>query len=127
MTSPRFHKAQLDELPESQCCCGTVQRAFQDLADAPASIHYLKVKEEPTSHFHQKTAEIYLILEGEGHLELDGELIPVKPLTSVLIQPGCRHRAIGPLRMINIPVPKHDPTDFFYDAEAVTDGEVPVH
>lgn len=122
-----FHPVQLDELPEDECCCGTVQRAFLEIPDAPASIHYLKVKEEPTSHFHQKTHEIYLILAGEGHLELDGELVPVKPLSAVLIKPGCRHRAIGPLRIINIPVPKHDSEDFFYDEEAVAEGETPIH
>lgn len=122
-----YYPVQLDELPENQCCCGTVQRAFTELEDAPASIHFLKVKEEPTCHYHQKTAEIYLVLKGEGHLELDGELIPVKPLSAVLIKPGCRHRAIGPLQIINIPIPKHDPKDFFYDQDAVKEGESPVH
>ena len=62
--------------------------------------------------------EIYLVLEGEGHIELDGELIPVKPLTSILIKPGCRHRAIGEMRIINIPVPTFDPSDEYFDNES---------
>ncbi|MBK1832454.1 cupin domain-containing protein [Roseibacillus ishigakijimensis] len=127
MPETRFHKVQLDELPEIECCCGTTRRGFAHLPDAPASIHLLDVKDEPTCHYHQKTAEIYLVLEGEGHLELDGELIPVKPLSSVLIQPGCRHRAVGQLKIINIPVPKHDENDFFYEENAVAPGERPVH
>ena len=65
-SSKNYHFAQLDELPETECCCGTTQRAFADLADAPASIHHLRVKDDPTPHYHQKTAEIYLVLEGEG-------------------------------------------------------------
>ena len=97
------------------------------LPDAPASIHLLKVKDEPTCHYHQKTAEIYLILAGEGFLELDGEMIPVKPMSSVLIKPGCRHRAVGQMTLVNIPVPKHDPNDFFHDKEAIPNGEAPVH
>ena len=123
----RYHKVDLLEAPEAECCCGTVRRAFVDVEDAPASVHYLKVKDEPTSHWHQKTAEIYLVLEGEGHLELDGEMVPVKPMSTVLIRPGCRHRAVGKLTIINIPVPKHDKDDFFYEDEAVKDGEAPVH
>ena len=59
--------------------------------------------------------EIYVILEGEGHLELDGAQVPVKPFTSVMIKPGCRHRAIGKLRILNIPIPAFDPTDEWFD------------
>ena len=55
--------------------------------------------------------EIYVVLEGEGYLEADGEKIPLKPLTSVMIRPGCVHRAVGNLRIINIPIPPFDPTD----------------
>ena len=60
--------------------------------------------------------EIYLVLEGEGHLELDGELVPVRPMTTVYIKPGCRHRAVGRLKIINIPVPAFDPEDEWFDA-----------
>ncbi len=123
----RYHHVSLADLPPVECCCGTTRRAFADLPDAPASAHYLEVRAEPTTHFHKKTTEIYLVLEGEGHLELDGELVPVKPLSAVMIRPGCRHRAIGNLKLINIPVPKHDPDDFFLDEGAVHPDETPVH
>jgi mannose-6-phosphate isomerase-like protein (cupin superfamily) len=49
--------------------------------------------------------EIYLILEGEGHVELDGELVPVRPFSTVLIKPLCRHRAVGRLRIVNLCIP----------------------
>ena len=58
-----------------------------------------------------------MILEGEGYLELDGERVPVRPLTAVFIRPGCRHRAVGKLRILNIPVPAFDPADEFEDDE----------
>lgn len=123
----RYHHVELGDLPPIDCCCGTTRRAFTDQPDAPASAHYLEVKEEPTSHYHLRTTEIYVILEGEGFLELDGERVPVKPLSAVMIRPGCRHRAIGKLKILNIPVPKHDDADFFYDENAVKPGEAPVH
>ena len=109
------------------CCCGTVQRAFADLQDSPASVHLLEFSDEPTCHYHRKTTEIYVILEGEGHLELDGETVPVRPMSAVMIKPGCRHRGVGKMKLFNISVPKFDPEDFFFDQEAVKDGEVPVH
>jgi mannose-6-phosphate isomerase-like protein (cupin superfamily) len=66
-------------------------------------------------HYHKTLTEIYLILDGEGHLELDGELVSVKPMTSILIKPGCRHRAVGQLRIINVCVPAFDPDDEWFD------------
>jgi len=40
---------------------------------------------------------------------------PVKPLTTVMIKPGCRHRAVGNLKIINVPIPKFDPEDEWVD------------
>jgi hypothetical protein len=33
----------------------------------------------------------------------------------VLIRPGARHRAVGKLRILNIPVPAFDPADEHFD------------
>jgi hypothetical protein len=44
-----------------------------------------------------------------------------------MIRPGCRHRAIGRMKILNIPVPKHDDNDFYYDEGAAQPGETPVH
>ena len=121
----RYEKVEFSELPPIECCCGTTRRAFADLEDTPASAHYLEVSDEPTCHYHRNTSEIYVILEGEGHLELDGELVAVKPLSAVLIRPGCRHRAVGRMKLLNIPIPKHDPEDFFHDHGASVEGAVP--
>jgi len=54
-------------------------------------------------------------LEGEGYVELDGELISVKPMTAVYIKPGCRHRAVGRMRIVNVPIPAYDPDDEWVD------------
>jgi mannose-6-phosphate isomerase-like protein (cupin superfamily) len=123
----RYERVEMADLPPVECCCGTTRRAFADVADAPGSAHYLELGEEPVAHYHKKTTEIYIILEGEGHLELDGELIPVKPLSAIMIRPECRHRAVGDLKLLNIPIPKHDEADFFYDESATVEGESPVH
>ena len=46
---------------------------------------------------------------------MDGDLVPVRPGSAVLIQPGCRHRAVGRLKIINVPVPTFDPEDEWFD------------
>ena len=58
---------------------------------------------------------MYLVLEGQGQIELDGKLFPVKPMTAIYIQPGCRHRAIGKLKIVNIPIPSFDEADEWFD------------
>jgi mannose-6-phosphate isomerase-like protein (cupin superfamily) len=80
-----------------------------------ATIHIVDISKDSRVHYHKKLTEIYLVLEGEGHMELDGEMVPVKPMTTILIKPGCRHRAVGQMRIVNIPVPAFDPEDEWFD------------
>lgn len=112
---PGFAIAQLDTLPAVGCPCGTARRAFGDLPGALASVHLVDIKADSEVHHHRKTTEIYVVLEGEGEMELDGERVPVRPMSVIYIRPGCRHRAIGKLRLLNLPIPPFDPTDEYLD------------
>src|SRR5687767_14879860 len=107
--------AQLDEVPPVPCPCGQARRAFATPDNQTATLHMVDIKTDSETHFHKKLTEIYLVLEGQGHMELDGEIVPVKPMTAIFIKPGCRHRAVGKLRIINIPVPAFDPADEWVD------------
>lgn len=80
-----------------------------------ASVHLTEISKDSRSHYHKQMTEIYVVLEGEGVLEADGERIPLKPLTTVMIRPGCVHRAVGNLKILNIPMPPFDPADEFED------------
>jgi hypothetical protein len=48
-------------------------------------------------------------------MELDDEMVPVKPMTTLLIKPGCRQGAVGQMRSVNIPIPAFDPEDEWLD------------
>ena len=123
----RYERVEFAGQPVFDCNCGTVQRAFADLEDSPGSVHLLELCDEPICHYHKKTTEIYVILEGEGFIELDGEMVPVKPMTAVMIKPGCRHRGVGKLKLFNMSIPRFNPEDFYYDEGVVAEGQVPVH
>ncbi len=112
---PNYMIAQLAEIEPLECPCGLARRAFTEDEDRVASIHLVDIREDARAHYHRKMTEIYLVLEGEGNVELDGRKVPVKPLSAVLIKPGCRHRAVGRMRIINIPVPAFDPADEWFD------------
>ena len=111
----RFSIVHIPSVEPVDCPCGSTRRAFTDDPDQTASLHVVDISVDAKTHYHKKLTEIYYILEGEGEMELDGERFPVSPGTSILIKPGCRHRAIGKLKIINIPVPALDPNDEWFD------------
>ncbi len=112
---PNFMIAQLDEVPPTRCPCGIARRAFATPDNAVATLHLVDIQEDAQVHYHRKMTEMYVVLEGTGFIELDGVRHPVKPMTSIFIKPGCRHRAIGKLKILNVPVPAFDPADEWFD------------
>ena len=107
--------AQMDEIEAVACPCGWARRAFVDDPDQVATLHVTDITAEARAHYHKRLTEIYLILAGEGYMELDGEQVPVRPMTGVLIKPGCRHRAVGQIRAAIVPIPAFDPADEWFD------------
>jgi mannose-6-phosphate isomerase-like protein (cupin superfamily) len=111
----RFEIVRPADLPAVECPCGQSRRAFLEESDGVASLHIVDISTDARAHYHERLTEIYYILEGEGEMELDGERHPVRPGDAILIKPGCRHRAIGRLRVLNVPVPAFDPEDEWFD------------
>lgn len=109
-----FAIARLADLPPVQCPCGTTRRAFVDEA-AGGSIHLVEISADARTHYHKRLTEIYYILAGSGEMELDGQRHAVSPGDAVLIRPGCRHRAIGELQVLNIVIPGFDAEDEWFD------------
>ena len=107
--------ANFDEIDAIECPCGFSRRAFVSPENSTATMHIVDIREDAKTHYHKKLTEVYLILEGEGRMELDGELVPVKPFTSVMIKPGCRHRAVGKMKIVNVSIPPFDPDDEWFD------------
>jgi mannose-6-phosphate isomerase-like protein (cupin superfamily) len=111
----RFAIARLAELRPVECPCGQARRAFVEESDGVASLHVVEISADARAHYHKRMTEMYYVLEGTGEIELDGERHPVRPGDAILIKPGCRHRAIGRLRVLNVPVPAFDEEDEWFD------------
>ncbi|MFN7137780.1 MAG: cupin domain-containing protein [Limisphaerales bacterium] len=109
-----YEIAHFSEIDPKRCPCGYAKRAFAVPGNV-ASMHVVEIQEDARTHYHKKMTEIYFVLEGEGHMELDGELVPIKPMSAIFIKPGCRHRAIGKLKILNVPVPAFDEADEWFD------------
>ena len=68
--SQRFNVAQLDEIEPVSCPCGMARRAFGDL-NGVASLHMVNISKDSETHYHKEMHEIYLVLEGDGFIELE--------------------------------------------------------
>lgn len=112
---PAWRRVQLDQLPGIACPCGTTRRGFTAPDNDLATVHLVDISSDARVHYHKRLTEIYVVLEGQGYLELDGEQVPLRPLTAVMILPGCRHRAVGKLKLLNIAIPAFDPDDEWFD------------
>jgi mannose-6-phosphate isomerase-like protein (cupin superfamily) len=86
----------------------------QSLAEA-----WLEPGQATQRHYHARSEELYVLLDGEGELEVDGERSHVGPGQAILIPPGARHQITasddGPLRFLCCCAPPYSHDDTFFD------------
>jgi uncharacterized cupin superfamily protein len=62
-----------------------------DLGAVQTGMNYLIIKpnqREAFAHRHREAEEIYVVLEGSGHVSLDEDLVELAPLDAVRVSPG---------------------------------------
>ena len=107
--------ADVEPLP---CPCGTARRALADESNETCTLHMTEISRDSRNHYHRAHTEVYYFLEGQGQMELDGELCDVRPGMAVYIPPGTRHRAVvggGRMTILNFVTPPFDPADEHFD------------
>ena len=115
MPEKRYSIVDVHSVDPTACPCGSARRAFTEDPDQTGSLHVVDIQADARTHYHKKLTEIYYILEGHGQIELDGDLHDIQPGSSILIKPGCRHRAIGKMKIINVSIPAFDSNDEWFD------------
>ena len=105
----------LESLPAVPCPCGMARRGLQECTTFPGTIHRNTITRKAQKHWNRKMTETYYILEcsSDAAMELDDQLLPVRPGMCIVIPPGVTHRAIGQMEILNIVLPKFDPQDEF--------------
>ena len=69
-------------------------------------------------HYHARSEELYVLLEGEGEMEVDGAARRVVPGDAILIPPGAWHRITAtdvPLRFLCCCAPPYSHDDTYFD------------
>ncbi len=78
------------------------------MPDFPGTIHRVDISIDARLHYHKRLTETYIFLECESdaRMQLDDEIIPVRPGMCILIRPGTRHRAIGRMTVLEPRAPQ---------------------
>ena len=112
-----YELADFSQIQGVPCPCGTARRAFADVEDFPGTVHVTEICMSAKLHYHKQLTETYYFLEcdADAQMQLDDEIIDVKPGMSIVIRPGTRHRALGQMKVLILVLPKFDPADEWFD------------
>ena len=103
----------LEDVQPVPCPCGQSIRAITGEDNDLASIHTVTISRDSKLHYHKELTEFYYVLEGEGELQLNDDVVKLEPHTLVMISPMTRHVARGNLRILNIVIPPFKAEDEF--------------
>jgi mannose-6-phosphate isomerase-like protein (cupin superfamily) len=85
----------------------------QSLAEA-----WLEPGQATERHYHARSEELYVLLDGGGEMEVAGTRAPVGPGDAILIPPGAWHQiratGDGPLRLLCACAPPYRHEDTFF-------------
>ena len=100
----------LDEITPVPCPCGQSSRLINAADGTGMSLHITHMT-DGDAHMHELTDELYYIIEGSGHIELDGQVHALTVGTAVYIPAGVSHRGWGDFRAVIVATPPFDPDD----------------
>lgn len=106
----------IEEAPTVPCPCGQSTRALTR-ADTPVCNFHITFIQDSVKHYHKECTEVYYILEGQGKMEMNGDVIDIRPGIVLYIEPGTRHRLWSKegVRTIVFGVPALNPDDEYFD------------
>jgi mannose-6-phosphate isomerase-like protein (cupin superfamily) len=84
--------------------CGQIRPLLEEKDGATAEVHHLQITDAKL-HYHQRTDEIYYVLDGEGRMRLDDEEIDLQKDVVVYVPRGVKHKAWGNLKVLVVCIP----------------------
>jgi mannose-6-phosphate isomerase-like protein (cupin superfamily) len=85
--------------------CGQIRPLIEEKDGAAAEVHHLQISNAKL-HYHQRTDEIYYVLEGQGRMRLDDQEIELHEDVIVYVPRGVKHKAWGALKVLVVCIPR---------------------
>jgi mannose-6-phosphate isomerase-like protein (cupin superfamily) len=84
--------------------CGQIRPLIGESDGAAAEVHHVEIQDAKL-HYHEKTDEVYYVIDGEGTMVLDDEEIELHKGVVVYVPRGVKHKAIGRLTVLTVCIP----------------------
>ena len=103
----------ISEVQAVPCQCGSSTRIITREDTPVANLHVTHIMDSE-KHYHMGCTEYYYILEGHGYMELNDDVVELKPGLVVVIEPGTAHRGYGDFKTLIVGIPAWDHSDEFF-------------
>lgn len=85
--------------------CGQIRALIEEKDGAAAEVHHVEI-DHAKLHYHERTDEIYYVIDGTGTMILDEHEIELHKGVVVYVPRGIRHKAIGKLTILTVCIPR---------------------
>ena len=104
-TSTPFLRREVTAVTPWTETCGQIRPLIEEKDGAAAEVHHLEITDAKL-HFHERTDEIYYVLDGVGRMQLDDAEIELRKDVTVYVPRGVKHRAWGNLKVLVVCIPR---------------------
>ena len=101
---PFIRRDVIDVQPWAETC-GDIRPLLEERDGAAAEVHHLQITNAKL-HYHQRTDEIYYVLDGQGRMRLDDDEIELHNGVVVYVPRGVKHKAWGTLKVLVVCIPR---------------------
>ncbi len=84
--------------------CGQIRCLVEEQDGAAAEVHHVEIADAKL-HYHEQTDEFYYIIDGQGQMILDDEVMEVHKGCVVYIPRGVKHKAVGKMTILTVCIP----------------------
>ena len=85
--------------------CGRIRPLIEEADGAAAEVHHVEIRDAKL-HYHEKTDEVYYVIDGQGTMTLDDEVIELHRGVVVYVPRGVKHKAVGKLTVLTVCIPR---------------------
>ena len=85
--------------------CGDIRCLIDEADLAAAEVHLVEIQDAKL-HYHERTDEIYYIIDGTGKLVLGVDEVEVHKGVVIYVPRGVRHKAVGQLTVLTVCIPR---------------------
>ena len=104
-TATKFLRRDPAEVEPWAETCGQIRPLIEEADGSAAEVHHVEIRDAKL-HYHEKTDEVYYVIDGEGTMVLDGEEIELHRGVVVYVPRGVRHKAVGRLTVLTDCIPR---------------------